>query len=65
MANVDGRQKYRGGLPLVSKRRPGYEPVPVFYFTELMALAYGLPVKRIMGKHIIDPRPLLGRLGLA
>jgi heterodisulfide reductase subunit B len=65
MANVDGRQKYRGGMPFVGQKKPGYEPMPVFYFTELMAMAYGLPMKKVLGKHMIDPRPLLGRLGLA
>jgi len=30
-----------------------------------MALADGLPMKKVLGKHFVDPRPLLGRLGLA
>jgi heterodisulfide reductase subunit B len=64
MANVDGRQLYRGGLPLPRKRAP-YEPLPIFYFTELMALAYGLSMKKVLGKHMVDPRPLLGRYGFA
>ena len=64
MANVDGRQLYRGGPPLPRPAKPGYEPLPVFYFTELMALAYGLSLKKVLGKHLVDPRPLLGRLGL-
>lgn len=64
MANVDGRQKYRGGGPLLRKAKPGYEPLPVFYFTELMALAYGQRMEGLWGKHLVDPRPLLGRLGL-
>ena len=64
MANVDGRQLYRGGPPLPRPAKPGYEPVPTFYFTELMALAYDLPVKKVLGKHLVDPRPLLGNLGL-
>ena len=38
---------------------PDYEPLPIFYFTELMALAYGLPLKKVLGKHLVDPRPLL------
>ena len=63
MANVDGRQKYRGGAPLPRKERPDYEPLPIFYFTELMALAFGLPMDKVLGRHLIDPRPLLGRLG--
>jgi heterodisulfide reductase subunit B len=64
MANVDGRQKYRGGAPLPRPPKPGYEPLPIFYFTELMALAYGLPLTKVLGKHLVDPRPLLGRLEL-
>jgi heterodisulfide reductase subunit B len=64
MANVDGRQLYRGGPPLPRPPKPGYEPVPIFYFTELMALAYDLPMKKVLGKHLVDPRPLLKRLGI-
>jgi heterodisulfide reductase subunit B len=64
MANVDGRQKYRGGLPFVGKGKAEYEPVPIFYFTELMAMAYGLPLGKVLGKHLVDPRPLLRGLGL-
>jgi heterodisulfide reductase subunit B len=64
MANVDGRQRYRGGPPLPRPAKPGYEPLPIFYFTELMALAYGLSLKKVWGKHLVNPRPLLGRLGL-
>jgi heterodisulfide reductase subunit B len=65
MANVDGRQVYRGGAPLPRPPRPDYEPLPTFYFTELMALAYGLPVRKVLGKHLVDPRPLLKRVDLA
>ena len=64
MANVDGRQKYRGGAPLPRPPKPGNEPLPIFYFTERMALAYGLPLAKVLGKHLVDPRPLLGRLEL-
>ena len=39
---------------------PGKPKVPIFYFTELMALAFGLPeVEKLFGKHAVDPRPLL------
>ena len=39
--------------------------VPVFYFTELMALAFDLPnVEKWLGRHIVDPRPLLRDRGL-
>jgi heterodisulfide reductase subunit B len=64
MANVDGRQLYRSGPPLPRPAKPDYEPVPIFYFTELMALAYGLSLKKVLGKHLVDPRPLLKRLEL-
>jgi hypothetical protein len=29
-----------------------------------MALAYGLSLKKVLGKHLVDPRPLLTRLEL-
>jgi len=64
MANVDGRQLYRGGPPLPRPPKADYEPLPIFYFTELMALAYGLSLKRVLGKHLVSPKPLLGRLGM-
>jgi heterodisulfide reductase subunit B len=69
MANVDGRQKYRGGAPVWLPGRPReakaeYEALPIFYFTELMALAYGMPMKKVWGKHLVDPRPMLKRLEL-
>jgi heterodisulfide reductase subunit B len=64
MANVDGRQIYRDGPPLPRPPKPGYEPLPIFYFTELMALAYGLSLKKVLGKHLVDPRPLLKERGI-
>jgi heterodisulfide reductase subunit B len=64
MANVDGRQLYRGGPPLPRPAKPDYEPLPIFYFTELMALAYGLSLQKVLGKHLVSPKPLLARLGL-
>lgn len=40
--------------------------VPVFYFTELVGLAFGLPdAHKWWGKHLIDPRPVLQQAGLA
>jgi heterodisulfide reductase subunit B len=36
------------------------EPMPVLYFTQLMALALGLPEKTAaLNKNLVDPRPLL------
>ena len=62
MANVDGRQKYRGELPIPRPPKPDYQPLPIFYFTELMALAYDLPMHKVLTRHLVDPRPLLKRL---
>jgi heterodisulfide reductase subunit B len=59
MANVDGRQRFRGGAPLPRPAKAGYEPLPIFYFTELMALAYGQSMGKVLGRHMVDPRPLL------
>lgn len=39
------------------------EEIPIFYFTELMALALGVE-ENWWGKHLIDPRPLLRTLDL-
>jgi heterodisulfide reductase subunit B len=64
MANVDGRQKYRGEIPLPRPPKPDYQPLPIFYFTELMALAFDLPMHKILGKHLVNPKPLLSSLGL-
>ena len=64
MANVDGRQLYRGGPPLPRPQKPDYHPLPIFYFTELMALAYGLPMLKVLAKHLVSPKPLLKHLGI-
>lgn len=41
------------------------EPMPVLYFTQLMALAMGLPAKAsAFDKNLTDPRPLLRDKGL-
>jgi heterodisulfide reductase subunit B len=41
------------------------EPMPVLYFTQLMAIALGLPHKAAsLHKNIIDPRPLLLAKGM-
>jgi len=37
--------------------------LPVIYFTQLMGLAFGLEPDRLgLGKHMVDPRPLLRRV---
>lgn len=46
-------------------RRPEHAGMPVFYFTELMGLAFGLPQSNTwFQKHLVDPKPLLNSLGL-
>ncbi|MFQ6099637.1 MAG: CoB--CoM heterodisulfide reductase iron-sulfur subunit B family protein [Anaerolineae bacterium] len=46
-------------------RQAAGEKAPVFYFTELMALAFGLDgVGKWLAKHAVDPRPLLQQRGL-
>ena len=40
------------------------QPMPVLYFTQLMALALGLPEKAAaLNKNLVDPRPLLQSRG--
>jgi heterodisulfide reductase subunit B len=47
-------------------RQLGEPKMPVFYFTELLGLAFGLPeADRWWRKHLIDPRPLLRTAGLS
>jgi heterodisulfide reductase subunit B len=46
-------------------RQAAEKKVPVFYLTELMALAMGLPqVEKWLGRHSVDPRPVLRERGL-
>jgi heterodisulfide reductase subunit B len=53
--NLDARQ-FQMGLE---------ESMPVIYFSQLMAIALGLPVKTAaLNKNLVDPRPLLRSKGL-
>ncbi len=53
-ANLDTRQD-----EIASEKGVGQE-IPVFYFTELMGLAFGLEgTGKWFRRHIVDPRPLL------
>jgi heterodisulfide reductase subunit B len=48
----------------LESRQADDSPLPVFFATELMALAItGKSVKKQWKKHLIDPRPLLGSVG--
>ncbi|MGQ4834397.1 MAG: CoB--CoM heterodisulfide reductase iron-sulfur subunit B family protein [Candidatus Asgardarchaeia archaeon] len=52
--NLDFRQKEAKEL------HPDFEQMPVMYFTQLMALAFGLDEKAIgFEYHYVDPRPIL------
>ncbi len=59
-ANLDTRQAE------IEAERAKRFGLPVFYVTELMALAFGdRGAERWWKKHFVDPRPLLERKGLA
>jgi len=51
--NLDARQ-FQMGIA---------EPLPVLYFTQLMALALGLPDEAALHKNLVDPRPLMREKG--
>ncbi len=56
--NLDARQEE-------AARAAGLPPMPAFYFTQLMAIAFGLQEKAAgLGGLITDPRPLLQMRGL-
>jgi len=58
-SNLDSRQGS------VSKESGKEYKIPVFYFSELMGLAYAAPsAQKWLGRHIIDPSPLLKQKGL-
>ena len=41
------------------------DSMPVLYFTQLLAIALGLPEKdAVLGKNLVDPRPLLFAKGM-
>ncbi len=45
-------------------RQAGPDPLPIFYFTELMGVAMDVPNRKSWwSKHLVNPSPLLARLG--
>jgi len=57
--NLDNRQK------IIKKIHPEFETIPVLYFTQLMAIAFGLDKELIgLDKNFINPIPLLESKGL-
>jgi heterodisulfide reductase subunit B len=57
-SNLDDRQE------LVAQLYPDFSKMPVVYFTQLMALAFGLENAMGFDQHYVDPRPLLEEKGL-
>jgi heterodisulfide reductase subunit B len=58
-ANLDTRQEEIGNEKGIT-----YD-IPIFYFTELMGLAFGnKEVDKWFARHLVDPRPLLNSKGL-
>lgn len=71
MAEEAGAQAIVTACPLCQanlemRRKKENRNLPVFYFTELMGLAFGLPDSRKwFEKHLVDPSSLLSELALA
>ena len=58
-SNLDSRQKE------ISKKTGKEHRTPIFYYSELMGLAFDEPsAQRWFGRHLINPRPLLKQKGL-
>jgi heterodisulfide reductase subunit B len=56
--NLDYRQAE------MDRKHPDFAPIPVFYFTQLMGIAFGLDSTGYgFQEHYVDPRPLLARKG--
>ena len=57
--NLEGKQRE------FAKHYPGFQPLPVLFFTQVLALALGLdPDSLGFDKHFLDPRSLLQEKGL-
>jgi len=76
MAEEAGADSIVAGCPMCHSNLDSHQPeisreadkeynMPVFYFTELMGLAFGDPsVEKWLSRHLTDPRPLLRQKGL-
>ena len=57
--NLDGYQKE------ISQESGKDYNIPIFYITELMGLAFDIPdVSKWLGRHTVDPMPILRQRGL-
>jgi heterodisulfide reductase subunit B len=58
--NLETKQKE------LSQKSAGFQPLPVFFFTQLLALALGLDAESLgFEEHFVDPLPLLQERNLA
>lgn len=58
-SNLDMRQAE------IWKREKQNHPLPVLYLTQIMGLAFGIPLKKLgLGSHIVDPTALIRKKGL-
>jgi heterodisulfide reductase subunit B len=58
-ANLDLRQKQ------IDQHRGTEFNLPIFYFTQVLGLAFGLSPKELgIDKHMIDARPLMAKIGI-
>jgi heterodisulfide reductase subunit B len=39
------------------------KPIPILYFTQLMAVAFGMTPQAALGRNLTDPRPILAERG--
>ena len=57
--NLDQRQK------ITSKKYPEFKPIPILYFSQLLAIALGCSEEALrLDLHFIDPKPVLKERGL-
>ena len=52
--NLDDRQKQ------AAERFPDFKPIPVLYFSQLLAISLGCPEETLrLDLHFVDPKPVL------
>ncbi len=48
--------------PEMKKEYPDYRPIPITYFTQLLAMAMGVTLEKLgLESHVTDPKPMLER----
>jgi heterodisulfide reductase subunit B len=57
--NIDHKQSD------IKQKYPGFKPIPVYYFTQLLGIAMGLDYQTLgFEQNAVDPLPLLKEKGL-